>query len=194
MTDQPIREPRLERARKRLKPQPAWVGVYESYEAAEEPWPMEAIAIVLYGQGIIWAQGGNPNISVLCQIMAQTDTGVEIDVENDVDTVWQTLIASLENLPWGKPVHSRDQAFFAAASILADILRKTDITRRVSEQSEVTANEVLQDVYGGIGTPAEPDVNDEELAGVDVEPMMMDGTEEALEELRQQLQEPAEEG
>ena len=184
MSNQPLHEPRLERAKKKIKPQPAWVGVYESYEPLEQPWPFDALAIILYGQGVIWAHGGNVNHSVLCQIMAQTDTGVEIDVDYNIDVVWDTLVASLSELPWGKKNgEAKQQAFFAAASMLSDAMRKNDITRRASEQSEIVANDMLQEVYGQQPVPADEDQ----------EPMMMDGADEALEELRQQLQEPAEE-
>lgn len=176
------REPRLERAKKALRPQPAWIATYESYTPSSDPWPMEAIAIVLYGQAIIWAQGGHPNVSVLCQIMAQTDTGIETDIDSNQDEVWEVLNHALLDLPWGTPSSCKQEAFFAAASILADVLRKVDITNLISAQSETTANEVLADLYHA----------ESALEGDgDAEPMMMDGADQALEELRKQLSDDA---
>ena len=175
MTDH---EPRITRAQKRLKPQPAWVGVYESYEPSGDPWPGHALPIILLGQGLIWAEGGHPNVAALCQIMAQTDTGVEIEMSDEPDQVWEVLVESLSGLAWGD-TDSKFKAFFASAAILADSMRKVEITQRTGAQSEVSANEMLGEVFG-TGTPVEP--GDE-----DSEPMMMDGAERALEELRMQL-------
>ena len=182
--------PRVEIARKarKLKPVPAWVGVYESYVPADEDWPQIALPILLLGQGIIWVEKGHPNVSVLCQIMSQIDPGVEVDVE-ELDTAWDMLVQSLRGLGWDDK-DFRLLVFTACASILADGLRRVDVTNFVSGQSEVTANDVLKDVYGQVGEPADPSEGDPE-------PMFMDTdeiTEEDLEELRQELSTGQEEG
>jgi hypothetical protein len=181
-------EPRIARAQKKLKAIPAWVQTYESYEPAEQPWPPLVLPLLLLGQGIVWAEGGHPNIAALCQIMSQTDRGISFDV-TDNDTAWEMLVGSLSGLAW-EDEESKVLAFQAAACILADSLRKVEMTQQIVGQSEVTANDVIADVYGQVGEPADPSEGDGE-------PMFMDTdeiTEEDLEELRQELSTGQEEG
>jgi len=157
-----MREPRIEAARRKVKPVPPWKLVYESYTPLSEPWPSEVLPVILIAQGIIWAQGGSPDPAALCQIMAQTDHGMDIDAP-DEETLWMTLVDSLEALAWNDS-QSKLKAFASAAGILAAVERKAERFGKVAQASVESANAVIADLNEAEAdqpVPAEPEQHED---------------------------------
>lgn len=139
-----MREPRIDAAKRKVKPVPSWKLVYESYTPLDEPWPTEVLPVILLSQGIIWAQGGNPDPAALCQIMAQTDHGLDTEATGD-EELWDDLVRSLYALAWDDG-ESKRMAFNAAAGILAEVERKAERFATVSKVSVDAANEIIADL------------------------------------------------
>ena len=157
-----MREPRIDAAKRKVKPVPSWKLVYESYTPLDEPWPTEVLPVILLSQGIIWAQGGNPDPAALCQIMAQTDHGLDTEATGD-EELWDDLVRSLYALAWDDG-ESKRMAFNAAAGILAEVERKAERFGKVAQASVESANAVIADLNeaeAGQPVPAEPEQHED---------------------------------
>lgn len=208
MTDKPHREPRGSIAKRAVRPRQPWEAIYESYTPLDEPLPWPHLALLLYTEGLIWIDGGTPDPAVLCQVIAQTDPGLVEDAIDDPDLIWQFLVDSLVGLPWGKGQHAR-QAFAVSCALLNHTEQKDEAIDALSNLADVAIDRTLTELgydpdteivqEGPLASDPESVMGgvEEELAGVDVEPMMMDGAEQAvaemnnLEALRTKLAEPA---
>ena len=157
-----MREPRIDAAKRKVKLVPSWKLVYESYTPLDEPWPTEVLPVILLSQGIIWAQGGNPDPAALCQIMAQTDHGLDTEATGD-EELWDDLVRSLYALAWDDG-ESKRMAFNAAAGILAEVERKAERFGKVAQASVESANAVIADLNeaeAGQPVPAEPEQHED---------------------------------
>lgn len=164
------RTPRIgppKNATRALKPIPAWQLIYESYTALEKPWPAESLPVLLLGQGLIWADAGEPDAGTLCQIMSQTDTTHPV-LELDDDEAWNALAQSLLGLGRQDP-DSEALAFSACAHMLA----ATDAKKERIANIRISSYQVADEIVAALGEVVdEPQVDD---------------NADALEELRDRL-------
>lgn len=162
------REPRIDVAKKTVRPRQPWEAVYESYTPLPEPLPLNIMALYFFGEAQIWALGGDPDVDVLCEVITVTNPGT---IEDDVDpnNAWALLCHSLTGLCYGKGVEMRE-AFQAACAILNDVVATRDsaddartaaaaVADRLVE--ETAPDEALEELREKLGIPGDDHPNEE---------------------------------